>query len=46
MTVDVLRWEGLLEGEEVAHLGTEPAREAPFATVPASSTLASARRSA
>ena len=35
MSVDVLRWEGLLQGEEVAYLGTEPAREARFAELPA-----------
>ncbi|HZQ83084.1 MAG TPA: DEAD/DEAH box helicase [Gaiellaceae bacterium] len=34
MSVDVLRWEGLLQGEEVAHLTVEPAREARFAAVP------------
>jgi DEAD/DEAH box helicase domain-containing protein len=34
MSVDVLRWEGLLEGEEVAHLATEPEREARFAPLP------------
>jgi DEAD/DEAH box helicase domain-containing protein len=34
MSVDVLRWEGLLEGEELAHLVTEPAREARFAALP------------
>jgi DEAD/DEAH box helicase domain-containing protein len=34
MSVDVLRWEGLLQGEELAHLGTEPEREARFATLP------------
>ena len=28
MSVDVLRWEGLLEGEELAHLALEPARDA------------------
>ena len=28
VSVDVLRWEGLLEGEELAYLGTEPEREA------------------
>jgi len=26
VSVDVLRWEGLLEGEELAYLGTEPER--------------------
>ena len=35
MSVDVLRWEGLLQGEELAHLATEPAREARFAPLPA-----------
>jgi len=35
VSVDVLRWEGLLQGEEVAYLGTEPAREARFAELPA-----------
>ena len=34
MSVDVLRWEGLLEGEELAHLVTEPARDARFAALP------------
>ncbi|HEX7626457.1 MAG TPA: DEAD/DEAH box helicase [Gaiellaceae bacterium] len=34
MSVDVLRWEGLLQGEEVAYLGTEPEREARFAPLP------------
>jgi DEAD/DEAH box helicase domain-containing protein len=34
MSVDVLRWEGLLQGEEVAHLTTEPEREARFAALP------------
>ena len=34
MSVDVLRWEGLLQGEEVAHLGTEPERDARFAPLP------------
>jgi DEAD/DEAH box helicase domain-containing protein len=32
--VDVLRWEGLLQGEEVAHLATEPEREARLAPLP------------
>jgi DEAD/DEAH box helicase domain-containing protein len=36
MSVDVLRWEGLLQGEEVAHLTTEPEREARFAPPPES----------
>ena len=34
MSVDVLRWEGLLQGEEVAYLTTEPEREARFAPLP------------
>ena len=34
VSVDVLRWEGLLQGEEVAYLGTEPEREARFAPLP------------
>jgi DEAD/DEAH box helicase domain-containing protein len=34
MSVDVLRWEGLLQGEELAHLTTEPERDARFATLP------------
>ena len=34
MSVDVLRWEGLLQGEELAHLTTEPEREARFAPLP------------
>jgi DEAD/DEAH box helicase domain-containing protein len=34
MSVDVLRWEGLLQGEEVAHLTTEGEREARFARLP------------
>jgi DEAD/DEAH box helicase domain-containing protein len=34
MSVDVLRWEGLLQGEEVAHLTTEPEREARYAALP------------
>ncbi|HEX4679752.1 MAG TPA: DEAD/DEAH box helicase [Gaiellaceae bacterium] len=34
MSVDVLRWEGLLQGEEVAHLTTEPEREARLASLP------------
>ena len=34
MSVDVLRWEGLLEGEELAHLTTEPARDARYAPLP------------
>jgi DEAD/DEAH box helicase domain-containing protein len=35
MSIDVLRWEGLLEEEEVAHLGTEAARVARYAPLPA-----------
>jgi DEAD/DEAH box helicase domain-containing protein len=34
VSVDVLRWEGLLQGEELAHLTTEPEREARFAPLP------------
>jgi hypothetical protein len=34
VSVDVLRWEGLLQGEELAHLATEPSREARFAPLP------------
>jgi DEAD/DEAH box helicase domain-containing protein len=34
MSVDVLRWEGLLQGEEVAHLTTEPERAARFSPLP------------
>jgi DEAD/DEAH box helicase domain-containing protein len=34
MSVDVLRWEGFLQGEELAHLATEPAREARLAPLP------------
>jgi DEAD/DEAH box helicase domain-containing protein len=34
MSIDVLRWEGLLQGEEVAHLGSEPEREARYAPLP------------
>ena len=34
MAVDALQWEGLLQGEELAYLGTEPAREARFAPLP------------
>jgi DEAD/DEAH box helicase domain-containing protein len=34
VSVDVLRWEGLLQGEELAHLTTEPAREPRFAALP------------
>ena len=34
MSVDVLRWEGLLQGEELAHLVTEPERAARYAPLP------------
>jgi len=34
VSVDVLRWEGLLQGEELAHLATEPERDARFAPLP------------
>jgi DEAD/DEAH box helicase domain-containing protein len=34
VSVDVLRWEGLLEGEELAHLVTEPERRPRFAPLP------------
>ncbi len=34
MSIDVLRWENLLQGEELAHLATEAAREARFAPLP------------
>jgi DEAD/DEAH box helicase domain-containing protein len=34
VAVDVLRWEGLLQGEELAHLGTEPAREGRHVPLP------------
>jgi DEAD/DEAH box helicase domain-containing protein len=34
MSVDVLRWENLLSGEELAYLGTEPERDARFAPLP------------
>jgi DEAD/DEAH box helicase domain-containing protein len=34
VSVDVLRFEGLLQGEEVAYLGTEPERGARFAELP------------
>jgi DEAD/DEAH box helicase domain-containing protein len=34
MSVDVLGWEGLLQGEELAYLGTEPEREARYADLP------------
>ncbi len=35
VSVDVLRFEGLLQGEELAHLTTEPERDARFADLPA-----------
>ena len=35
MSVEILRWEGLLSGEELAHIAMEPAREARFAPLPA-----------
>ncbi|HEU5363823.1 MAG TPA: DEAD/DEAH box helicase [Gaiellaceae bacterium] len=34
MSVDVLRWEGFLQGEELAHLATETPREARFSALP------------
>ncbi len=34
MSVDVLRWEGLLQGEELAHLTVEPARDPVYAPLP------------
>jgi DEAD/DEAH box helicase domain-containing protein len=34
MSVDVLRWEGLLQGEELAYLATEAARDARTAPLP------------
>ena len=34
MSIDVLRWDGLPAGEELAHLATEPAREARYAPLP------------
>ncbi len=34
MAVDVLQWEGFLQGEELAHLTTEPARDARLAPLP------------
>ena len=34
MGVDVLGWEGLLQGEEVAYLGTEPERDARVVDLP------------
>jgi DEAD/DEAH box helicase domain-containing protein len=35
VAVDTARWEGLLEGEELAYLATEPARAARTAPIPA-----------
>jgi len=35
VAVDVLRWEGLLQGEELAYLGTEPEREGRYVPLPA-----------
>jgi DEAD/DEAH box helicase domain-containing protein len=34
VSVDVLRWEGFLQGEELAHLATEPPRDARHAPLP------------
>jgi len=34
VSVDVLRWEGLLQGEELAHLATEPERDARHVPLP------------
>jgi DEAD/DEAH box helicase domain-containing protein len=34
VSVDVLRWEGLLQGDELAHLATEPERDARHAPLP------------
>jgi DEAD/DEAH box helicase domain-containing protein len=34
VSVEVLRWEGLLEGEELAYHGTEPERDARLAPLP------------
>src|ERR671930_1002685 len=34
MTVDALQWDGLLQGEELAYLGSEPARDARLAPLP------------
>jgi DEAD/DEAH box helicase domain-containing protein len=34
VSVEVLRWGNLLSGEELAYLGTEPARDARFAPLP------------
>ena len=35
MAVDIALWTGLLEGEELAHLGREPSRDAQVAPIPA-----------
>jgi DEAD/DEAH box helicase domain-containing protein len=34
VSIDVLRWENLLAGEELAHISTEPERDARFAPLP------------
>ena len=34
MAVELARWDDLLQGEELAHLATEPAREAQLAPFP------------
>jgi DEAD/DEAH box helicase domain-containing protein len=34
VAVDVLRWEGLLDGEELAYLGTEPERDGRYVGLP------------
>src|ERR1700759_1557071 len=34
VSVDVLHWEGFLQGEELAHLATEPERDGRFASLP------------
>ncbi|MGZ4355050.1 MAG: hypothetical protein ACXVZ4_16070, partial [Gaiellaceae bacterium] len=34
MAVELAPWAGLLEGEEVAHVGVEPAREARTGPIP------------
>jgi DEAD/DEAH box helicase domain-containing protein len=34
VSIDVLRWESLLAGEELAHISTEPERDARFAPLP------------
>jgi DEAD/DEAH box helicase domain-containing protein len=34
MSVEVLRWEGFLQGEELAHLATEPERDARLVPLP------------